>query len=475
MGSTMVSFSKYLVKAAAFAALAMSDVQAATLSLKAVRRNDTPITPTNTVSAHAGDRITAEVFISGWNADVPGSQLKTYQYVVNGRDGFVRGEDCGEGFVALPCGFDLGPPILCEMNEDCPAGLAPICHSEYGVCHFPCTPNSNCNDPCDIRPGTGACPEHLPCCNLSAECVGPDHDPASFSTIDLTNPNWVFKNFQPAIVAPSFMNFADIAQGSTTITGSGPVDAGQTFYAGTICIDLLPNFCGTIIVPFIDDRKGLHTVLELNPGGIVYPMVQSLVIDSLVDCAGQPVILSSTPENCQIDARAPHAATSTTALGDTVFQLQFDRNMELVPNNRFVTYVVPTIIDGWIFPAIERVGSVVTFTLNRPIPTATGATAFPTPRWTCITYTQGDPCSNTSCWGHFPGDVDANLQNELADREALIDFFYLPTPPLHRCDMNYSGACTPLDIIEWIDMANGGGAFGPWLNTTMVACPTEGK
>jgi len=468
-----------MVLVAGLASLVPSNLQAATLSLKAVRRNDTVITPTNTVSAAPGDRITAEVFISGWNADVAGSQLRTYQYTINGREGFVyRGCSNHFEFVALPCGYDLAfPPQLCESDDDCLAEIAPIC-ADCGVCHFPCTPDSSTSDPCDTQPMTISCPEHLPCCDDdSAECQGPDHHPEMFSFIDPdhANPNACLQGL--VLYATSFGNYANIAQGATTLTGTGPVDSGHECYAGTICIEVLPNACAVITVPFINDRMGVHTFLELNPGGLVYPTVRGLTINSTAPCHSGPRIISTMPDNCEIDARAPHSSGGIQVpLGNTVYEMSFDSNMEAVPNDLFVlSFVSPINVGAPTFASIQKVGNEVTLTINRPTPTATGGAAVPTPRWTCITLDCGVPMHNRRCWGHFPGDVDENRLNDTADLEALIGLIDLPAPSLYRCDMNYSGSCTPLDLIEWIDMANGGGAFGPWLNTTMVACPTAGE
>jgi hypothetical protein len=90
-----------------------------------------------------------------------------------------------------------------------------------------------------------------------------------------------------------------------------------------------------------------------------------------------------------------------------------------------------------------------------------------------VNHLEIDPTDNRRCWLHFPGDVDLNLTFEIADRELLADYVTGPPPANHLCDMNYSGACTAADIIEWVNMANGGGTFGPWLNaTTAQACPT---
>jgi len=465
------------------AGFAISTAEAAVVSLKAVKRNDTVITPTNTVGGvNPGDTITAEVFISGWNANVAGSQLRTYQYVVDGRNGFVRGEGEAQEFVALPCGFDLAnPPRFCETNEDC-IETAPICNTKYGLCHFPCAPNPEpvmmVNDPCDVLPDTTPCPEALPCCNQSAECIGTEHNPALFTKIDIahSNPDYVFKDFQP-LAAQSFRNYADVAQGGTTLSGLGPVDNGQAFYAGTICIELLENACGIITVPFIDDQMGLDTFMDLSPGGLIFPTVQSLVINTTVpSCGTTPEIVSEMPENCSVDARAPHTSSNTTALGETVFKLQFDSNMEAVPNNQFVlSFVPPIMVAPPIFSSIVKAGSEVTFTLNRPTPTTTGAAAVPTPRWTCITFTAGVPMHNRRCWGHFPGDVDEDLVFNGADFDDLVMAMNDPPPPLIRCDINYSGACRAPDLVDWIDMANGGGSFGMWLNTTMPACPSENE
>jgi hypothetical protein len=80
---------------------------------------------------------------------------------------------------------------------------------------------------------------------------------------------------------------------------------------------------------------------------------------------------------------------------------------------------------------------------------------------------------NRRCWLHFPGDVNGDRTFDFADHHLLANYVAVPQPALRLCDMNYSGACTAADIIEWIDMANGGGTFGPWLNTVASEdCPT---
>jgi len=465
-----------------FLVVASPAAHGATVSLKAVKRNDTVITPANTVAAAPGDRITAEVYISGWNADLAGSQLRTYQYTIRG--GFSRDFGCplGEAFYVLPCGFDLANEVFCETDLDCPQDIAPAC-PKPGVCNFPCTPNGATPDACDTLPDTEPCPAELPCCDSTGECVGPDHMPDAFTMVDTnhSNPDFVFKNFQPAIAATSFRNYADIAQGGTTINSSGPTDTGQPYYAGTICLEILPNACGSIVVPFIDDPDGISTFLALwTPAGgtiLVYPMFQYLTINTTVPCPSAPQTVSTDPPNCEIDARAPHQSESQTPpLGERVFQLTFDRNMVACTNDQFLLSFVPPISVGSpTIESIQNVGSEVTFTLDRPPPTAGGAGGIPVPRWTCITFTGGVPGQNKRCWGHFPGDVDDDSSNDTSDLETLVGLIDDPTPPLHHCDLDYSGLCTPADIIEWIDMANGGGAFGPWLNTTLLPCPSAGQ
>jgi hypothetical protein len=58
-------------------ALGTNSLDAATFSLKAVKLNDAPITPTNHVSVRPGDTIVAELFVQGWDADLPGTALST--------------------------------------------------------------------------------------------------------------------------------------------------------------------------------------------------------------------------------------------------------------------------------------------------------------------------------------------------------------------------------------------------------------
>jgi hypothetical protein len=74
----------------------------------------------------------------------------------------------------------------------------------------------------------------------------------------------------------------------------------------------------------------------------------------------------------------------------------------------------------------------------------------------------------------LPGDINGDEQTNTADLLDLIDHLggHLDPPlELHQCDVNRSGACTPVDILAQIDLFNGAGGGPVWFNATVAPCP----
>jgi len=104
--------------------------------------------------------------------------------------------------------------------------------------------------------------------------------------------------------------------------------------------------------------------------------------------------------------------------------------------------------------------------------------AFVRARWTCIGYNV-PPCNantNKVCMSVLPLDVDNNGTAEPGDLTDLIADLTGPSVLGDwQTDINRSGTTTSADIVEWIDIANGGGLYTPtYLNQTIIGntlCP----
>ena len=264
---------------------------AATMRLKAVAINDASIEPSNHVTVSPNDIITVEAFVTGWNEDVPGSRLSTYQFTVDGANSYFSGDSGRLLLRGVDAPSDYHP---CDVNSDCQEEA--VCHK--GRCRIPCHP---------IYEGE-KCPELFPLCHVTEQCVGLNHHPDDFAFINQTRPDYVHHEYLPALQAAR-TSFIDYAFGSVSISLDGPQVGEIEWYMGEWELIASSDACGAFTVRLIDDRMGLYTFLEVrivNFGAIlVYPDLEPLVID--VSCP--PIAACCVPRQDCVDR------TQTDCLG----------------------------------------------------------------------------------------------------------------------------------------------------------------
>ena len=437
-------------------ALAGSASFGATYSMKAVKINGTPLaSPQSTINAMSGDRIEAEVFLRGWNEDEPGGKLSAFQFTIDGKNNFFKSEADNLN-VALPGCFDLGPVVKCASNADCPVAT-PICGINM-ICVRPCVSDADCGG-------------DLPVCELfGGFCSGVDHDPSACAFADISRSDWPLDH-SSVIAACSFQG-VDIACGAATLGAQG-TDSGQTAYVGTVTIDLTASACGTI-VPALATTEAV-SFIALDSGNFV-PATEDLTINVTDNptCMGCSTLVSSTPPDCSVDARIPHAMTSTNPNFWFTDEFDFELEFNNMPEGGFMQsdFSLSVIPPQPILPSIDAFsvdasGKIVSFSVNRPPSLAP-------PRWLCINFDDPNPsCPNQPrCWARLPGDVNGDNTTSADDLTTLIQGVNLGGLELNRCDLDRSGACNAPDLLMWINLANGAGVFAPALGKALDPCPT---
>jgi len=202
---------------------------AVTVVLRAVQVNDTPITPTDSVTIQPGDIVVSEAYISGWDENEPGGRLKTYQLTVDGLGSYWSG-DSGS---LLPAGMDFfGGAVPCHFLSDCPP-VFNSCHIG-GQCALSCNSDSHC-------------PSSHPRCHFSGLCVGADHDPEAYSFVDQEHPEHLFAGHL-VVCAVRHAPFEFTAGCATFYTGVP--DDGEEHYAATFAFEASNDACGPFTVLF---------------------------------------------------------------------------------------------------------------------------------------------------------------------------------------------------------------------------------
>ncbi len=177
-----------------------------------------------------------------------------------------------------------------------------------------------------------------------------------------------------------------------------------------------------------------------------------------------PMLVSSNPAHCTIDARVPFVGAPANRRGFSSIVLTFDRTAGATEDSA-ADYAVqqipvgtPTTIQG-----VVIAGNTATITFAEPIQ--------PT-RWTCVRHLASN---KRACLGYLPADADGNGTATPADILAIIDNLNgvrVPPLPVNLCDIDRSGACLPSDILGEIDLLNGASGFPVANGTTIGACPS---
>ena len=244
---------------------------AATMSLKAVRKNGVAIPLTNSLSVARGDTVTAEVYIFGWGTppfDPPTNSglVQTYNATILGASGsFSSGANsANNATLVLPVGWQA--PVV---KDQCPCDVAafPDCDTvssnAYGCIKAShCTGGTNAGGICIA---TSNCPGGT--CDLTG------HNPATMATLDFTRPDFIFagfSNFNAVDVSSLNVRYAATINGSDGQIASrcqggsvaneqcstnancpgGTCNPNYLHYAGTLNLKVGTAACGTYTFNF---------------------------------------------------------------------------------------------------------------------------------------------------------------------------------------------------------------------------------
>lgn len=275
---------------------------AATVSLKAVAKNGTPIAKTNAVSVARGDTITAEVYLSGWsNPPFDGNSglVQTYQARILGAAGALGngGNPNDLATLVLPSGW-----VAPLTRDTCPCnvpGPFPYCDALYG-----CVLASTCVG--GTNPGT-ECIQATGQCQGGGTCNAANHFPANMSSINGNRSDFIFLGFDNiravdnstlnvgfgATINGSDGQFSSRCAAGGNIGGAcssnaecpgSTCDANFLSYAGTLNLKVGLQACGTytfnfsdavtdtfiydpspVPVPVVPAREGLTITVTANP------------------------------------------------------------------------------------------------------------------------------------------------------------------------------------------------------------------
>ena len=379
-------------------------VEASAFSLKAVKKNDVPIAPTASLSVLGGDKIEAEIFLSGWAGDLPAG-VKVVQAKIDamGYISPINGKLVPLGWCA-PLGV-----IECAQSSTCPTDY-PIC-TAYG-----CT------------------------------CAG--FNPALGAFITRSRADYILDGIDGM---PNIDLSSLYYRYSENVTGDlGVPDTGVPRYVGTLVLRVSADACGTFEIGF----QGLgYTFIEDPQFLRGSPTLQPLVL-TVSDCARY--LVSCNPAHCNEDARIAHDRLDETLFKNrNTIVMTFSKPTTGMTAADFEVTVVP-VVPGDSIPLISAVTpnvvdpKITTVTLNKRIQQT---------RWTCIR----DKGSNRRCcMGSLPGDADDNHISQSDDPLEILDNLnglVSPALVIEKCDTDRSVLCTPADLLMVVDLLNGADAF----------------
>lgn len=253
-----------------------------TISLKAVQINDWVITPTNTVTAKAGDTIVAEIYASNWSPN--GEQLRAWQATIN-MFGFLSGE---RGAV-LPLGWDRPiEAVPCTSDEDCPENVQ---------CHLVDGQPTYCEGAFEVVYGTcnsdEDCPEGQHCYSEPHICAGPNYEPELGAFIDTSRADYVYFD-RPELNAVSWLEYM---YGSVVFyLSDSPVYSPPPKYCGTLVLAVSDNACGTFTIAF-------QRVVVGHSGVVAVTFLRDLDLYQITPLTLKPLTIVTLP--CEVEKRDP--------------------------------------------------------------------------------------------------------------------------------------------------------------------------
>lgn len=410
-----------LAQTAAFGGDVAARGTIATMSLKAIDINGTPVAGDQQhIVAQRGDQITVEILARDWATELP-SGVRSYQARVRGRIAAVSGSN---GTV-LPLGWDAAPaPDFCITSDDCSGSL--ICRSGL--------------------------------------CVEPTHDPRLGAEIDTSRSDFILTGFDVTKgIQTVTLDYTYFSVGSDAV---GQVDPGFEMYCGTLILVVSDFACGT----FTFMLNAQETFLVDPTFLVVNPILESLIIDidtgipglGVTECP--PLPTSTDPPNCAIDARIPHSPNEATAeLGIQTIDMAFDSDPSSHTTSDFAVSVLPFALPPSITALTHIGGNTLRITLSNIIDAN---------RYTCVRHNLSD---RLFCWGNLPGDVSNNAVADSDDTALLLEALSgLVVLPNGAGDINRSGEIEPADLLELNALMEGCGAYDVWRGQVIDAsCPSK--
>jgi hypothetical protein len=170
-------------------------------------------------------------------------------------------------------------------------------------------------------------------------------------------------------------------------------------------------------------------------------------------------LVSVSPETCTIDPAQPSAPNGTDAAGITSITFTYSTDVFGLTIDHFAIETTPGDLPAPAVASFVTSGADVTIEFETPLPAR---------EWTCITDLFHD---ERVCVGALPADVDLSRFSETADVDVLLADLQSPALPLNQCDIDRSGACSPLDLLREIDLLIGAEAYRAWRQQAIPVCP----
>ncbi len=374
----------------------------------------------NNLSVLPGDSVEADIFASGWGAELP-LGVRAFQAKLDGT-GFVDGVN---GAI-LPLGWNaLITPPECDTDLDCPPS--------YPVCY------------------------------LQRDCVQAGHDPDLGVPVDINRPDFIFLGLDT--IAPVDLSSLNYRYSRIGVEQIGVVDNGTPKYCATLKMNVKSNACGTFPVGFL--TKGDVTYLA-DPSGspnVIYPASEALVM-TVAEANCNKYVASCSPSHCYIDSRR---RTPPNALLPVETTNQMTMTFSKPPGTMAISDFEVTVLSHLdppptctITTVAAPVGNDVLITLQRRL--------FHRTRF-CVRHKDSN---RQCCMGHLQGDADLNLTAGFADVfEALdnLDGSYEGGPMANdQCDADRSNLCTGADLLTIVDFMTGADIYEPGNGHTIPEC-----
>jgi hypothetical protein len=400
-------------------------VEAAVFSLKAVKRNNVAIpgAPVASLSVFPGDKIEAEIFLSGWGSDLP---LGVQQFLAKiDALGYISGTN---GKV-MPDGW-------CAPRDLIPCTESSTCPASYPICVTPPNPyGCTCSG---FNPSLGA-------------FITSQRTDFFFATID----DLTIIDFSSLFYR--FIGVVTVVEGSV-LDNLGPR------YIGTLVLRVSADACGTFRIGF---QGGGESYINDPRGTQVFPTLQPLVLN-VSDCAR--LLLACNPAHCNEDARIAHDRLNPAILKNAnTIKMTFSKTTAGMTAADFeITLVRSSSIPPPDPPDPQpSINALTPDVVDPRITTVTFLPRIPQTRWVCIR----DKGSNRRCCvGSLPGDADNNRVSQLDDSSEIIDNLngvVNPALTVEKCDTDRSLGCTPADLLMVVDLLNGADAFEPVRGNTL--------